>query len=146
MHRKGPDLVTETSSPDYQRITNNLFGKGSDRASTRSGRGSPPHRNSCSTTGYQRRQCGGPWTCSRSEGVLTGQPGKAVYVRALPDEAAVGAHDLQTLSKQVAGLIEAQGRLEGNLVELYDKTGHDYPYEDLPPGAEEEGDRREQHA
>jgi hypothetical protein len=46
-------------------------------------------------------------------------------------------------------LTEALGRIEGNLVELYDKTGNDYPWEDLPDGArpaDEKGDSHEQRA
>ena len=136
--------MTETSGPDYQRIADDIRGR------IRSGE--YPLGAAIPSTPKLEKQYGVSKTPVRQavdqlqrEGILAGLSGKGVYVRAVPGEAA-GAQDLQTLSKQVAGLIEAQGRLEGNLVELYDKTGHDYPYEDLPPGAEEEGDRREQHA
>ena len=53
------------------------------------------------------------------------------------------------LRTRVQEMSEDLGRVEGNLVELYGKTGHEYPEEDLPGSArteEENGDRREQRA
>lgn len=75
----------------------------------------------------------------RDEGLLAGQPGKAVYVKALPDEAAAGRRDLAALAGEVADLRDTLSRIEGNLIELYGKNGYDYP------SAEREPDRRVRH-
>ena len=76
----------------------------------------------------------------RDEGVLVGQPGKAVYVKALPEQAAAGRRDLAALADEVAGVRDWLTRVETNLMELYGKTGYDYPGES--PG---ERDRRIGH-
>lgn len=85
-------------------------------------------------------------------GILAGQPGKAVYVRALPEEAAAGQRDLAALAGEVAELKrrvhgdselrEIVSRIEGNLIELYGKTGYDYPGRET---ARPERDRRTRH-
>lgn len=75
----------------------------------------------------------------QAEGILEGRPGKGVFVRAVPEEAARERASVEELSRQVAelrhlaerdGLDEvraAVGRLEANLIELYGKLGFDYP-------------------
>ena len=73
----------------------------------------------------------------RREGVLAGQSGKAVYVKAMPEAAAAEQRDLKALGERVAGLArrledyeelrDTVGRLETNLMELYGKTAYDYP-------------------
>lgn len=85
----------------------------------------------------------------RADGILTGQPGKAVYVKALPEEAAAGRRDLAALAREVAelkrrvrdnsDLHEIVSRIEGNLIELYGMTGNSYP------SGEREPDRRVRH-
>lgn len=139
MHRKGPDLVTETSGPDYQRIADDLLNK------IRSGEypvGAP-----IPSTPRLEQEYGVSKTpvrqavdLLRREGVLAGQSGKAVYVRALPDEAAAGARDLKALAGEVAELKrrvhdngelwEIVSRIEANLRELYAKTAYEYPGEE----------------
>jgi len=56
-------------------------------------------------------------------------------------ELAAAVEELQT---RFQGMSEDQGRVEGNLVELYGLTGHEYPSEDLPDT--EKSGRREQRA
>ena len=73
----------------------------------------------------------------KTAGILVGQPGKAVYVKAKPDAAAAEKRDIETLSTQVASLEKRAkeeddlrdkvSHLETFLIQLYDKTGHDYP-------------------
>jgi DNA-binding GntR family transcriptional regulator len=88
-----------------------------------------------------------------ADGLLEGHPGKAVYVKATPadlgrerqDMEALGEQfralqsDVQELARQaetaspsdlVQGLTELRetvGRIEANLIDLYQKTGHAYP-------------------
>lgn len=88
----------------------------------------------------------------RAEGILAGHPGKAVYVRAKPDEAAAGQRDVAALAAEVAelkrrvrdddDLREIVSRIEDNLVELYGRTGHDYPH---PREADGQQKRRARH-
>lgn len=86
----------------------------------------------------------------RGEGLLQGHPGKAVYVAAAPADLASERQSIGALSEQIrklrADFEDALGRLEGNLVELYGKTGNEYPWEDLPgePGGKD--GQREQRA
>ena len=73
----------------------------------------------------------------KAAGILRGQPGKAVYVKAKPDAVAAEKHDIETLSAQVAsleerakeetGLHDRVSNLETFLIELYGKTGYEYP-------------------
>jgi len=89
----------------------------------------------------------------KAEGILAGRQGKGVYVIATPADAAAERLDIKALGEQVAGLRgqvgelaeragtglpaslardlarirEAVGRIEANLIDLYGKTGHDYP-------------------
>lgn len=82
----------------------------------------------------------------QADGILEGQPGKGVFVKATPEEATRERADIKTLGdevtalrKQVRELAEHEtgsdltellatvGRIEANLITLYGKTGHDYP-------------------
>jgi GntR family transcriptional regulator len=49
------------------------------------------------------------------------------------------------LAAEVAEMAEALGRVEGNLVELYGKTGNDYPWEDLPDRVQPAGEKDGSH-
>jgi len=88
-----------------------------------------------------------------ADGILEGHPGKAVYVKATPADLASERQDIGTLGDQVrtlrrefhelaeqvsetrpsdlapnlAELREIVGRVEANLIDLYQKTGHAYP-------------------
>lgn len=72
----------------------------------------------------------------RADGVLIGHPGKAVYVRAKPGDAAVAGRDLKALTETVAELKrrtegyteleQAVSRLESNLMDLYARFGFEY--------------------
>ena len=64
------------------------------------------------------------------DGILIGHAGKAVYVRARPQDDGGGRDDLGELATAVA-------RIEANLIELYGRTGYDYPQDQdgtAPPG------------
>jgi len=85
----------------------------------------------------------------KDEGLLIGQSGKAVYVRATPEMAAAEATALKSVDEQLAelreevhGLTERQpaeviaridkveadlGRLQEDLRTLYNRLGHPYP-------------------
>lgn len=88
----------------------------------------------------------------QKDGILEGHPGKAVFVKAMPEDVASERQDIKTLSEQVAGLQrevhelteranaaqpadfardldelrETVGRIEVNLIDLYGKLGHEY--------------------
>jgi GntR family transcriptional regulator len=135
MHRKGPDLVAETSGPDYLRITDDI------RDRIRSGEYTVGA--AIPSTPRLEKQYGVSKTPVRQavdqlrrEGILTGQSGKGVYVKAMPEDAAAEQRDLKALSETVAelkrrteGYAELEktvSRLEDNLRELYGKFGYDY--------------------
>ena len=68
----------------------------------------------------------------KAAGILRGQPGKAVYVKAKPDAAAAEKHDVETLSKRVAELEqrtedrpmrEQITKLQDEVAELRQRTG-----------------------
>lgn len=85
----------------------------------------------------------------QNEGILIGQPGKGVYVRATPETAAEEAAALKSTDEQIAGLreevarlanqgpseiivrieeLQAEvGRLQADLRHLYDRLGQPYP-------------------
>lgn len=94
-------------------------------------------------------------TLLKSEGLLVGQSGKAVYVRATPETAAAETAALKTVDEQLAELREevhglaAQqpsgviakidelktelGRLQADLRTLYDRLGQPYPHHNDGP-------------
>jgi DNA-binding GntR family transcriptional regulator len=83
----------------------------------------------------------------RMEGLLQGQPGKGVFVKATPETVAEGTANLQDLANQVAQLRTVSSavpdvedvrdevaelrwqvaRLEANLIALYGRVGQPYP-------------------
>ena len=89
----------------------------------------------------------------QAEGILAGRQGKGVFVIATPADAERERVNLKALSEQVTGLQrevrklteradaaqpadfasdlteirDTVGRIEANLIDLYGKTGHDYP-------------------
>lgn len=91
----------------------------------------------------------------KDEGLLVGQSGKAVYVRATPETAAAEAAALKTVDEQLAELREEVhtltkqppaeviakidelkadvGRLQADLRTLYERVGQPYPDETTPP-------------
>ena len=128
--------MTEASGPDYQRIADDI------RAKVRSGE--YPVGAAIPSTPRLEKQYGVSKTPVRQavdqlrrEGILAGQSGKAVYVRAMPEAAAAEQRDLKALAGQLAELkrrVRDNGelwdfvsRIEANLIELYGKTGFDYP-------------------
>jgi GntR family transcriptional regulator len=74
----------------------------------------------------------------QADGILEGHPGKGVFVKALPEEADRKRADLGTLSEQVSAvqdlvkdypdLRDWLGRLEANLMDLYNRLGFEYPH------------------
>lgn len=91
----------------------------------------------------------------QDEGILIGQPGKAVYVRATPEAAAEDAAALKSVDEQIADLreefgrlvdqqpsdvparideLQAQvGKLQADLRHLYDRLGQPYPHGETEP-------------
>jgi GntR family transcriptional regulator len=82
----------------------------------------------------------------KAEGLLIGHSGKAVFVRARPDDAARQRHDIRAVDEQMTRLRDevrelaqrvdalergelrdAVGRVEVNLIDLFGKLGFDYP-------------------
>lgn len=130
--------MTSEIGPEYRRLMHRI----------KSGitSGEYPVGSQIPSTTELRSQTGMSFTVVRravqqlqAEGILEGHPGKAVFVRALPEDAAGERASVETLSRQVtelremvesgsqAEIREAVGRLEANLIELYGKLGYDYP-------------------
>lgn len=145
-------LVTEHGGPSYQRVADDI------RARIISGEyavGAPiPSTPKLEEQyGVSKTVVRGAVDQLRAAGILAGHPGKAVYVHAVPDEAAAGQRDLKALGKQVAELKERVrdneelreivSRIEGNLIELYGKTGYDYP--GTSDNGQQEQHRRARH-
>jgi GntR family transcriptional regulator len=67
----------------------------------------------------------------RREGIVVTVSGKGIFAANAGSAPPAG-----TLGEQVAELraelADALGRIEGNLIELYGKTGNEYPWEELP--------------
>lgn len=63
----------------------------------------------------------------QAEGIVIGHSGKAVFVQARPSDAEAEQVTTGRLAEDVSGLHEALSRLEGNLIDLYGKTGYEYP-------------------
>lgn len=68
----------------------------------------------------------------RNEGLLIGQPGKAVYVEATPAELVHERASLDDLAKQVTELQAQVAELRGTVEQLYSRLGHPYPGSDTP--------------
>lgn len=148
---EGDRLVTEHGGPSYQRVADDLrvriisgeYAVGSPIPST------PKLEQHYGVSKTVIRQAVDQL---RAAGILAGHPGKAVYVHAKPDAAAAGQRDLKALGEQVTSLKERVrdndelreivSRIEGNLIELYGKTGFDYP-SDEP--ASQQHERKARH-
>jgi DNA-binding GntR family transcriptional regulator len=83
----------------------------------------------------------------QADGILVGQPGKGVFVKATPEQVASERVSLESLTLEISALrdqlrelseretgspdlkeiLARVGRIEDNLVDLYGKTGYDYP-------------------
>ena len=63
----------------------------------------------------------------RNEGLLIGQPGKAVYVQATPLDIENERASIDDLAKQVGGLQSEIAQLRGAVEQLYARLGHQYP-------------------
>jgi DNA-binding transcriptional MocR family regulator len=74
----------------------------------------------------------------QADGILEGHPGKGVFVKSLPDDADREHASLETLGGQVSevrdlvkgypDLRDWLGRLEANLMDLYNRLGFEYPH------------------
>lgn len=87
--------------------------------------------------GWSRDTTRAAITKLQAAGILEGHPGKGVFVKATPEEAASERLDIEALGKQVASLQrqlrdlrETVGRMEADLIDLYGKTGFEYPMDD----------------
>lgn len=70
----------------------------------------------------------------RNEGLLIGQPGKAVYVHATPVEVESERVNVEDLAKQVGELHAEVADLRGAVEQLYSRLGHQYPGSDAGRG------------
>jgi DNA-binding GntR family transcriptional regulator len=74
----------------------------------------------------------------QADGILEGHPGKGVFVKAMPDDADRGRADLGAMGEHLAAvedlvkgypdLRDHLGRLEANLMDLYNRLGFEYPH------------------
>jgi DNA-binding GntR family transcriptional regulator len=67
----------------------------------------------------------------RRQGIVVGQPGKAVYVRATPEAAREERVNIETLGKEVRELRRRVELIGSHLVALYERVGQPYPYDSL---------------
>ncbi|MFI6793717.1 winged helix-turn-helix domain-containing protein [Nonomuraea sp. NPDC050383] len=66
----------------------------------------------------------------RNEGLVFGQPGKAVYVQATPASVEAERVSVEDLAQQVADLRTQVMELRGTVEQLYTRLGHPYPNDD----------------
>ena len=81
----------------------------------------------------------------QAEGIVIGHSGKAVFVQARPSDADAERVTTAQLAEDVSGLHQAFSRLEANLIDLYGKTGYEYPREQTGEAGQDSG-RRERLA
>jgi GntR family transcriptional regulator len=67
----------------------------------------------------------------RKQGIVVGQPGKAVYVCATPETATEAHVNIETLGKEVRELRRRVELIGSHLVALYERVGQPYPYDSL---------------
>jgi len=72
----------------------------------------------------------------QADGILQGQPGKGVFVKATPEQVARERLDLDGLYREYREMRRAVGRIEASLIDLYGKLGYEYPRDDDSDGAE----------
>jgi DNA-binding GntR family transcriptional regulator len=72
----------------------------------------------------------------QADGVLQGQPGKGVFVKATPEQVARERLDLDGLYREYREMRRAVGRIEASLIDLYGKLGYEYPRDGDSDGAE----------
>ena len=72
----------------------------------------------------------------QADGVLQGQPGKGVFVKATPEQVTRERLDLDGLYREYREMRRAVGRIEASLIDLYGKLGYEYPRDDDSDGAE----------
>jgi DNA-binding GntR family transcriptional regulator len=82
----------------------------------------------------------------QAEGVVIGHSGKAVFVQARPSEVEAERAGTEQLAEEIAGLRGILARLEANLMDLYGKSGYEYPHEEAGRGGQEETGRHERLA
>lgn len=129
--------MSDTIGPDYRRVMDLIRGKITSGAWP-VGRRIPSTPELIALTSASitpvRRAVGQ----LQAEGILEGHPGKGVFVKALPEEADRERADLGTLAGRVSAvqdlvkdypeLREWLGRLEANLMDLYNRLGFEYPH------------------
>jgi DNA-binding GntR family transcriptional regulator len=75
----------------------------------------------------------------QAEGLLIGHSGKAVFVQARPGDAAAERVTTAQLSKDVSEMRRTLSRLEVSLIDLYGKTGYEYPRDDAGEPGQDSG-------
>lgn len=135
--------MTEQTGTDYQRIADDIRARISS-GEYRVGDAIPSTPKLIQQYGVSKTPVRQAVDLLRTEGVLIGQSGKAVYVRAMPDEAAAEMRDLKLLGETVAELKrrtegyaelrEVVYRVEDNLRALYAKQAFTYPDDEQAGG------------
>jgi DNA-binding GntR family transcriptional regulator len=124
--------VTGEIGPDYRRLMDLIL--------SRIASGEYPTNSKIPSTaqwegdGWSRDTVRTAITRLQADGILMGQPGKGVFVKATPAQVADGQQDVKALREQIAALQseaaelrQRVGRIEADLAALYGQTGRRYP-------------------
>jgi len=151
-HAPEERLATEKIGTLYQRVADGIRGKIIS--------GEYPVGSTIPSTRQLEKQYGVSQSAVRqgvselkTAGILVGQPGKAVYVKAVPAAASAEKHDIETLSKRVTELEQRAEEdrdlrdkvedLKASIIELYGKNG--LTYQDRDTSGPKALDRRARH-
>lgn len=145
--REAGQLAAETIGPSHQLVADDIRSKISS-GEYEVGAPVPSTQQMADAYGVSRTVIRQAVSQLQSDGILIGHSGKAVYVRATPEQAAKERQDAAALARQVtelrdevhglaaqvenlksADLRDALTRVELNLADLYGKLGYDYPRE-----------------
>jgi DNA-binding GntR family transcriptional regulator len=66
----------------------------------------------------------------QAAGIVIGHSGKAVFVQAQPSDVADEKETAARAADELAALRRTVGRLEAHLIDLYGKTGYEYPHDE----------------
>ena len=81
----------------------------------------------------------------QADGIVIGHSGKAVFVQARPSDADAERVTTAQLAEDQSGLRRDLARFQAELIDLYGKTGHEYPREEAGEASQDSG-RRERLA
>lgn len=77
----------------------------------------------------------------QADGIVIGHSGKAVFVQARPSDAEEERVTTAQLAEDVAGFRQDLARFEVYLMDLYGKTGYEYPREETGEASQDSGQR-----